>query len=135
MLAKRVPRGDGCSVNGMAAGGCKALGWAGLGWGVFRGRALAACSSRVADVLLLGGPMWWWPIYGLAAAVGCMAVLVLDDAGCSGGSSAGALGALGRGSPNVHAVPVQESKAKQSKAGAGDQRATRAAGTDPDDAD
>lgn len=39
--------------------------------------------------------MWWWPIYGLAAAVGCMAVLVLDDAGCSGGSSAGALGALG----------------------------------------
>ena len=26
--------------------------------------------------------MWWWPIYGLAAAVGCMAVLVLDDAGC-----------------------------------------------------
>lgn len=82
MLAKRVPRGDGCSVNGMVAGGCKALGWAGLGWGVFRWRALAACSSRVADVLLLGGPMWWWPIYGLAAAVGCMAVLVLDDAGC-----------------------------------------------------
>ena len=32
MLAKRVPRGDGCSVNGMVAGGCKALGWAGLGW-------------------------------------------------------------------------------------------------------
>lgn len=59
--------------------------------------------------------MWWWPIYGLTAAVGCMAVLVLDDAGCSGGSSAGALGALGRGSPNVHAVPVQESKAKQSR--------------------
>lgn len=53
MLAKRVPRGDGCSVNGMVLVlvQCRMQ-------GVFRWRALAACSSQVADVLLLGGPMW-----------------------------------------------------------------------------
>jgi hypothetical protein len=51
MPAKRVPRGDGCSVNGMVQVQVQVQVQDARRWDVFRWMALAACSSRVADVL------------------------------------------------------------------------------------